>query len=125
MKSQSYISNLIELVVAFAIFWLVIGDLITYHQEQIFGNYLFDAQCPFNLPKGKDDGKTATYKSWKGTDDSIHPGICLPAFATTEKPVNCIIKQKPTKIRWACAPNYLTSVHYGQLSSRPPPTALA
>lgn len=123
MKNQSFITKIIELIVAFAIFWLVIGDLITYHQEQIFGNYLYDAQCPFNLPKGKDDGKTTTYKSWKGTDDSSYAGICLPPFAAVEKPDHCIITQTATKIRWAFKPRHLTKGHNGHLSSRPPPLA--
>jgi hypothetical protein len=81
MKNRKPISKLIDLIMAFAIFWLVIGDLITYHQVHVYGIDLFDTQSPFTVPKGKDDGKTASYKSTKGIDEvnnflfSLHPFI--------------------------------------------------
>lgn len=68
MKSQSPVSKLIKLIMAFAIFWMVIGDLITYHQEKIFGNNFFDTHIPFSKPKSKDDGKTGHFGHLKPAD---------------------------------------------------------
>lgn len=65
---------------AFAIFWLVIGDLITYHQEHVFGISLFDNQTPFTLPKGKDDGKTANFKSAKDDNHLAYTYIAFSDF---------------------------------------------
>jgi len=68
MRKQSRASRLIKLIMAFAIFWMVIGDLITYHQEKIFGVNFFDTHSPFSKPKSKDDAKTAHLYSVKHLD---------------------------------------------------------
>jgi hypothetical protein len=68
MKHQGPVSKLIKLIMAFAIFWMVIGDLITYHQEKIFGNNFFDTHSPFSKPKSKDDGKTGHFGHYKPAD---------------------------------------------------------
>jgi len=68
MRHQTPISKLIKLIMAFAIFWMVIGDLITYHQEKIFGNNFFDTHSPFSKPKSKDDGKTGNFGYFKSAD---------------------------------------------------------
>jgi hypothetical protein len=60
----------IKLLVAFSIFWMVIGDLIIYHQEVMFGVKLFEEQHPFTKPKSQDDGKIISFKSHKGADKS-------------------------------------------------------
>jgi hypothetical protein len=53
---------------AFAIFWMVIGELITLHQERIFGAYFYNHNNPFTKPKSKDDGHTYSFKLYKGYD---------------------------------------------------------
>lgn len=63
-------SRTIKLIMAFAIFWMVIGDLITYHQEKIFGANYYGHHTPFTKPGAKDDGKTAHWKSSKDVDKS-------------------------------------------------------
>lgn len=68
MNRQNPVSKLIKLIMAFAIFWMVIGDLITYHQEKIFGNNFFDTHSPFSKPKSKDDGKTGHFGHIKPAD---------------------------------------------------------
>jgi len=57
---------------AFAIFWMVIGDLITYSQAKIFGVQFFDTHSPFSKPKTKDDGKTTYYSFGKAIDKNSH-----------------------------------------------------
>lgn len=69
---------MIELLMAFAVFWMVIGDLITYHQKVIFGVNFFDIHDPFTKPKSNDDGKTISFKQHKFADKSdtnlpLHP----------------------------------------------------
>ncbi|PKP52569.1 MAG: hypothetical protein CVT92_08420 [Bacteroidetes bacterium HGW-Bacteroidetes-1] len=58
--------RIIKLIMAFAIFWMVIGDLITYHQKVMFGVDFFEHH-PFTKP-AKDDGSNSHYKSYKGSD---------------------------------------------------------
>jgi hypothetical protein len=53
---------------AFAIFYMVIGELITYHQRVIFGIDFFGNHHPFTKPKTGDDGSTTHYKPHKGGD---------------------------------------------------------
>lgn len=53
---------------AFAIFWMVIGELITLHQERIFKVHFYDHSNPFTKPKSKDDGKTFSFKLFKISD---------------------------------------------------------
>ncbi|MDY0075642.1 MAG: hypothetical protein RBR87_00080 [Bacteroidales bacterium] len=78
---EKRVSKFIEMLMAFAIFWMVIGDLITYHQQVIFGVNYFDTRNPFTKPKSKDDGKTISFKQFKVTDKSdggfsiVHAGI--------------------------------------------------
>ncbi len=55
---------------AFAIFWMVIGELITYHQKVMFGVDLFGNQHPFTKPKHGDDGGAAQFKPLKHLDKS-------------------------------------------------------
>lgn len=74
MEGQSKISKLIKLVMAFAIFWMVIGDLITFHQAKIFGNHFFDTHSPFTKPKSKDDGKTISFHAFKFQDKQQNTG---------------------------------------------------
>lgn len=69
---------MIDLLMAFAVFWMVIGDLITYHQKVIFGVNFFDIHNPFTKPKTNDDGKTISFKQHKTADKSdsglpLHP----------------------------------------------------
>ena len=61
-------SKAIKLIMAFAIFWMVIGDLITYHQEKIFGTNYYEHHTPFTKPGSKDDGKTSHAKFSKDFD---------------------------------------------------------
>ena len=68
--SEKKVSKFIKLLMAFAIFWMVIGDLITYHQQVIFGVNYFDTHNPFTKPKSKDDGKTISFNSHKAADKS-------------------------------------------------------
>jgi len=72
MKKQSPASKMIKLIMAFAIFWMVIGDLITYHQAKIFGVHFFDNHSPFSKPKTKDDGKATFYSFGKAIDKNNH-----------------------------------------------------
>jgi len=80
---EKRVSKFIEMLMAFAIFWMVIGDLITYHQQVIFGVNYFDTHNPFTKPKSKDDGKTISFKQFKVTDKSdggfstVHAGVLL------------------------------------------------
>lgn len=53
---------------AFASFWLFIGELITLHQERIYKVHFYDHSNPFTKPKSKDDGKTLSFKLIKSTD---------------------------------------------------------
>ncbi|MFA5418523.1 MAG: hypothetical protein WC341_08700 [Bacteroidales bacterium] len=60
MKTKSYKLSLkfriaIPLL-AFTFFWLVIGDLVTYHQKAIYGFDLFNFQTPFTKPTKTDNG---------------------------------------------------------------------
>lgn len=88
MKGQSKFSKIVKLVMAFAIFWMVIGDLITFHQAKIFGNHFFDTHSPFTKPKSKDDGKTIGFQSFKFQDKQQNTGqqlvyqAIIQAFAT-------------------------------------------
>jgi len=78
---EKKVSKFIEMLMAFAIFWMVIGDLITYHQQVIFGVNYFDTHNPFTKPKSKDDGKTISFKPFKVADksdggfSSVHAGV--------------------------------------------------
>ncbi|MBZ0243865.1 MAG: hypothetical protein K8F24_11660 [Bacteroidales bacterium] len=80
---EKKVSKFIEVLMAFAIFWMVIGDLITYHQQVIFGVNYFDTHKPFTKPKSKDDGKTISFKQHKVADksdggfSSVHAGVLL------------------------------------------------
>jgi hypothetical protein len=53
---------------AFASFWMFIGELITLHQERIFKVNFYDHSNPFTKPKSKDDGKTFSFKLFKSSD---------------------------------------------------------
>jgi hypothetical protein len=66
---------------------MVIGDLITYHQEVMFGVKFFDEQDPFTKPKSQDDGKTISFKTSKGTDktDSWNNNATLAICETKEQ----------------------------------------
>lgn len=65
-KTATYRS--IEILMAFASFWLFIGELITLHQERIYKVHFYDHSNPFTKPKSKDDGKTLSFKLFKSTD---------------------------------------------------------
>ncbi|MCC7317639.1 MAG: hypothetical protein IT219_03855 [Bacteroidales bacterium] len=88
-------SKAIKLIMAFAIFWMVIGDLITYHQEKIFGTNYYEHHTPFTKPGSKDDGKTSHAKFSKDFDkqsfvklDVIASDICdlsLPTAWLTQR----------------------------------------
>ncbi len=67
---KSYTFRAIKLIMAFAIFWMVIGELITLHQEKIFGVHFYDHSNPFTKPKTKDDGKSFSFKVYKIIDKS-------------------------------------------------------
>ncbi len=79
----------VKLLIAFSIFWMVIGDLITYHQEVMFGVKLFDEQDPFTKPKSQDDGKTISFKTHKGSDktDGWHSNAVLAICETKEQTI--------------------------------------
>ena len=68
------------MIMAFAIFWMVIGDLITYHQEKIFGTNYYEHHTPFTKPGSKDDGKTGHLKVGKDFDKQSYHTI--PLFFT-------------------------------------------
>jgi hypothetical protein len=70
-------SRTIQLIMAFAIFWMVIGDLITYHQEKIFGTNYYEHHTPFTKPGSKDDGKTSHIKFGKDFDKQSHHILLL------------------------------------------------
>jgi hypothetical protein len=53
---------------AFASFWLFIGELITLHQERIYKVHYYDHSNPFTKPKSKDDGKTLSFKLFNSVD---------------------------------------------------------
>lgn len=51
--------KLVKLIMALAMFWLFIGDLIILHQSRIFGHdYFGQHHQPLNKPGKSDDGKT-------------------------------------------------------------------
>lgn len=51
--------NLVKLIMALAMFWLFIGDLVILHQSRIFGHdYFGQHHQPLNKPGKSDDGKT-------------------------------------------------------------------
>lgn len=52
---------------AFTFFWLVIGDLVNYHQKVIYGFDLFGSQMPFTKP-GKTDAGILILKTKNGKD---------------------------------------------------------
>ncbi len=90
MSRDNATSKSIKLIMAFAIFWMVIGDLITYHQEKIFGTNFYEHHSPFTKPGGKDDGKTSHLKvskdfdkqSWFKTDlIACQQGAILPSVS--------------------------------------------
>jgi len=60
---------------AFTFFWLVIGDLVTYHQKAIYGFDIFGFQTPFTKPSKTDNGllilKTKNGKDAHGTTFSL------------------------------------------------------
>jgi hypothetical protein len=74
---------------AFAIFWMVIGDLITYHQKVIFGVKLFDDQDPFTKPKSQDNGKTVSFKVHKGSDkpENFHNSLVHALIAEQDNKI--------------------------------------
>jgi len=53
---------------AFAIFYMVIGELITYHQRVIFGIDFFGNHHPYTKPKSGEDGNTTHFKTQKSGD---------------------------------------------------------
>jgi hypothetical protein len=65
---NSTTSRTIKLIMAFAIFYMVIGELITYHQKVIFGVDFFGNQHPYTKPKSGEDGSTTHFKTQKGGD---------------------------------------------------------
>lgn len=54
--TTSKTSKLLKLIMAFAIFWMVIGELITYHQKIIFHVRFYDTLNACIKPKANDDG---------------------------------------------------------------------
>jgi len=89
---------------AFTFFWMVIGDLINYHQKTIYGFDLFNTHTPFTKP-GKKDGGTLLLKTKSGKTISessfsftLHPFL---ANHCTEKLVDFA---KTTTVRY----NYLS-----------------
>ena len=70
MTNISNTSLPLKLIMAFAIFWMVIGELITYHQKVIYGTDLFDNHFPFTKPKQSDDGGMTHLKPVKNIDKS-------------------------------------------------------
>lgn len=70
MTNINTTSTPLKLLMAFAIFWMVIGELITYHQKVMFGVDLFGNHHPFTKPKHGDDGGVAQFKPLKHLDKS-------------------------------------------------------
>lgn len=73
--------RVIRLIMALAMFWLFIGDLVILHQSRIFGHDFFDQHHhPFNKPGKSDDGKTFQkyHKSADKSDDG-HADALLPS----------------------------------------------
>jgi len=69
--------KLIEMFMAFAIFVMVIGELITLHQERIYGFKLYDQHMPPGKSKGADDSNNAQFKTHKGTDKGSEGQLVL------------------------------------------------
>lgn len=69
---------------AFAIFYMVIGELITYHQRVIFGIDFFGNHHPFTKPKTCDDGSTSHFKSHKGGDKQDSEKTFFTAILSAE-----------------------------------------
>jgi hypothetical protein len=90
-KSQ----NIIELFMAFAIFLMVVGELITLHQERMFGFKLYDQHIPPGKNKGADDNTTTHYKSHKGTDKSSEGHLILFALPPTPLQISNFYWSKP------------------------------
>jgi len=89
--TKETVSKFIKLLMAFAIFWMVIGDLITYHQQVIFGVNYFDTHNPFTKPKSKDDGKTLNFKQHKSLE-KYNSGFCPIQFGILqEEAQNCFL----------------------------------
>jgi len=110
----------IKLLMAFAIFWMVIGDLITYHQEVIFGVKLFEDKKPFTKPKSQEDGKTASFKTHKGSAKSENCHNCLLLASLAEQD-NSITKHfmAISFFRWPATTH--KSVHNSIIGLRAPP----
>lgn len=75
-------SRSIKLLMAFAIFWMVIGELIAIHQERIFGVKFYGNHSPFTKPASKSDGTIGFWKAGKDSDKSY-------AFSFSEAVVLC------------------------------------
>ncbi len=80
----------IEILMAVASFWLFIGELITLHQERIYKVHFYDHSNPFTKPNSKEDGKTLSFKIYKGTDKSYNDH--QTPFINEQKPDNQILQ---------------------------------
>ena len=78
--------RIIKLIMAFAIFWMVIGELITLHQRRMFGNDLFGNHLPFTKPKTSDDGHTAHFKAFKIFDKTDNSKSNLFFYSNQQLP---------------------------------------
>jgi hypothetical protein len=105
---------------AFAIFWMVIGDLITYHQEVMFGVKLFEEQDPFTKPKSQDDGKTASLKAHKGVDkpENFHSSLIYALIAEQD---NKITRHFIAFTLFQLPPSAYISLHNSIIGLRAPP----
>ncbi|MDA3944538.1 MAG: hypothetical protein PF694_13490 [Bacteroidetes bacterium] len=113
--TQKKFSKFIKLLMAFAIFWMVIGDLITYHQQVIFGVNFFDTHNPFTKPKSKEDGSTLVFKPHKPADkqdrglDFIQDGIIQQAankhLLVSQRllPLHLITQYKALRLNLSCS----------------------
>jgi hypothetical protein len=105
---------------AFAIFWMVIGDLITYHQEVMFGVKLFEEQNPFTKPKSQEDGKTVSFKAHKGSDkpESFHSSLIYALMADQD---NKITRHFIAFTLFQLPPSAYISLHNSIIGLRAPP----
>ena len=63
-------SSGLKLIMAFAIFMMMISDLITYHQKVMGGMDLFGQHHPYTKPPKPGDNNNFQFSSWKSSDKS-------------------------------------------------------
>lgn len=107
---------------AFTFFWLVIGDLINYHQKAIYGFDLFGSQTPFTKP-GKNDKGTVLLKTKNG---KAAPGdsfsLTLHPFTVNHCSEKLVDFAKTTTVRYNFLCFYRQRAQQS-VSLRGPPTA--